>query len=241
MKAGNPSVKKSPDDHDLIEGYSGIDYWEAYHQKGISKITNRTGKQEKWLYSFVPVLQQHQVRKVLDLGCGSGYDALALAELGFTVSACDISQIAINHANQQASEARCAIEYRQHDIARPLPYTDGSFDAVVCNLTLHMFPTSVAVVIVAEVARCLASPGLFLFHVNSTEDLPYRNKLQPPVIPLGEDMFRLGSGQSMRFFSEQACVELLEDWNILKIDPVQMLRKDGGVQKCAWRCIAQKR
>ena len=241
MKPGIPTTIKSPGDHDLTEGYSGIDYWEAYHQEGISNITNRTSKQEKWLYSFVPVLQQHQARTVLDLGCGSGYDALALAQLGCTVSACDISQLAIDHAIEQASEAGHAIEYRQHDIAMPLPYTNGSFDAVVCNLTLHMFPASVAVDIVAEVERCLASSGLFLFHVNSTEDLPYRSRLQPPVVPFGEDMFRLGSGQSMRFFSEQACVELLGDWNILKIDPVQMLRKYGGVQKCAWRCIAQKR
>lgn len=232
---------KTRKDHGLERGYSGIDYWEAYHEVGIQKVTNRTSKQEKWLFSLVPFLQQHEAVTVLDLGCGSGYDALALAEQGFTVSGCDISQHAIDHANQQAAAAGKTIHYQQLDIAKPLPYPDGSFNAVVCNLTLHMFSAGVAAEIVKEVGRCLAPAGLFLFHVNATEDLPYRSKLQPPVVPLGEDMFRLGTGQSMRFFSEQACRELLQGWVILTIKPVQMLRADGGVQKCAWRCIAQKR
>jgi SAM-dependent methyltransferase len=240
MNSGKPVGRKAGKNHNLARGYSGIDYWEAYHEVGISKVTNRTSKQEKWLYSLVPVLQQHNAVNVLDLGCGSGYDALAMAELGFTVSGCDISQHAIDHAIQQAAEAGKAINYQQHDIAQSLPYPDSSFDAVICNLTLHMFPADVADEIVNEVSRCLAPSGLFLFHVNSTEDLPYRSKLQPPVVPLADDMFRLGSGQSMRFFSEQACRNLLEGWAVLTIEPVQMLREDGGVQKCAWRCIGQK-
>ena len=79
-----------------------------------------------------------------------------------------------------------------------------------------------------------------MFHVNSTDDLPYRSKLQPPVVSLGKEFFRFGKGQTMRFFSESACRELMCDWSILLLEHVQMLRQDGQVQKCAWRCIAQK-
>lgn len=240
MKSDRPGNKGNVKEDDLSGGYSGIDYWESYHETGIKRVTNRDIKQEKWLHSLVPMLKQYRAVKVMDLGCGSGYDALTLAGLGFDVSACDISQVAIEHARQKAAAAGKRIDYLQHDIARPLPWPDECFDAVICNLTLHMFPAVVAAEIVAEVERCLTPGGLFLFHVNSSEDLPYRSKLQPPVVPLGEDMFRLGSGQTMRFFSEQACRDLLKNWGILKIEAVQMLRPDGGVQKCAWRCVAQK-
>lgn len=240
MKPEQRANKNTAKVDELTGGYSGIDYWEAYHETGIERVTNRETKQEKWLHSLVPVLKQYQSGKVMDLGCGSGYDALTLAGLGFDVSACDISLVAIEHARQKATEAGKDIEYLQHDIARPLPWPDDYFDAVICNLTLHMFPANVAAKIVAEVERCLAPAGLFLFHVNSSDDLPYRSKLQPPVVPLGDDMFRLGSGQTMRFFSEQACRDLLENWDVLKIEAVQMLRQDGGVQKCAWRCVGQK-
>lgn len=220
--------------------YSGIEYWEDYHQIGLEKVRNREIKQEKWLYSFVPALQQYDCKSILDLGCGSGYDALALAALGFKVSGNDISQVAIDHARLQAAKAGYAIDYQQHDIALPMSYTDAQFDAVICNLTLHMFPVSIADAIAAEVYRCVRPGGLFMFHVNATEDLPYRSKLQPPVVPLGDEMYRFGKGQTMRFFSHQACESLLTNWQVLQIEPVRMLREDGQVQKCAWRCIARK-
>lgn len=220
--------------------YSGIEYWEDYHQVGLEKVRNREIKQEKWLYSFVPALTENDCKSILDLGCGSGYDALALAALGFQVSGNDISQVAIDHARSQAEKAGCDIEYQQHDIAMPMSYADAQFDAVICNLTLHMFPVSIADDIAAEVYRCVKPGGLFMFHVNATEDLPYRSKLQPPVVPLGDEMYCFGKGQTMRFFSEQACENLLSRWQILQIEPIRMLREDGGIQKCAWRCIARK-
>ena len=223
-----------------MKGYSGIDYWEDYHSIGLKRVRDRELKQKKWLHSFVPTLRQHEVETILDLGCGSGHDALVLADLGMRVSGNDISHVAIDHARQQAIRAGHDIDYQQHDIALTMPYEDGTFDAVICNLTLHMFPAAVATDIVSEVYRCLCSGGLFLFHVNSTEDLPYRSMLQPPVSPLGEGMYRFGKGQTMRFYNEADCRGLLRDWSILCLQAVQKLRPDGQVQKCAWRCVAQK-
>jgi len=220
--------------------YSGQNYWEDYHQTGIVMVRNREMKQERWLHPFIPVLQQHSVRTVMDLGCGAGYGALVLAGLGYEVSGCDISETAINHAKEKAREKGYSIDYKTSDIALPLPYKDRDFDAVICNLTLHMFPVDIARRIVREVHRCLAPSGLFAFHVNSTKDLPYRSKLQPPVVDLGGEMFCFGKGQTMRFFSEEACRDLLDGWQILLLQPVQMLRDDGTIQKCAWRCIAAK-
>jgi SAM-dependent methyltransferase len=222
-------------------GYSGKRYWDEYHHEGLSKLLDRSGKQKKWLDSFVAALQECRARVVLDLGCGSGYDALQLARLGFEVSGVDISSIAIAHAKITAEENRLEIDYRQHDIARPLPYLDAHFDAVICNLTLHMFPVSTAAAITAEVARCLKPGGAFMLHVNSVDDLPYRSKLQPPVVELGDEMYCFGRGQTMRFFSEQACRDLLADWQLERLQAVRMLQPDGAVQKCAWRVIARKR
>ena len=221
------------------QGYSGKDYWDDYHDAGLAKPLDRRVKQEKWLQPFIPVLHQYGVERVLDLGCGSGYDALVLAQLGFSVSGTDISRIAIEHAAETARRLGLDIDYRQHDIARPLPYGDAQFDAVICNLTLHMFPEPVARDIVAEVRRCLAPGGLFLLHVNSIDDLPYRSRLQPPVVELGGGMYSFGKGQTMRFYSEAACRELLQGWQLLDLQAVQMLRPDGEVQKCAWRIIAR--
>ena len=221
-------------------GYSGVEYWDDYHQVALGKTLNRAAKLKVWLDSFVPYLGKLEGKRVMDLGCGSGHDALALARQGFTVSGCDISSVAIREARELAEERGLSARFIQHDIAQPLPYEDGAFDAVVCNLTLHMFTAATAKRVVAEVSRCLAPGGLFAFHVNSTDDLPYRRKLQPPVSRLDNGMYCFGKGQTMRFFSEQDCRELLSGWDLLLLDPVQMLRDDGAVQKCAWRCVAKK-
>jgi len=221
------------------EGYSGKEYWDEYHDIGLAKPLDRSSKQEKWLRPFIPILHEYKARTVHDLGCGSGYDALALAQLGFVVSGTDISSIAIEHAIAEAATAGLEIDYRQHDIARPLPYPNAKFDAVICNLTLHMFPVTTANDIASEVKRCLVPGGLFLLHVNAVEDLPYRRELQPPVVKLGDEMYCFGRGQTMRFFSEASCRQLMKGWQLLSLEAVRMMRADGAVQKCAWRVVAR--
>lgn len=219
--------------------YSGQYYWDEYHGTAQRGDIKGEIKRQTWLDCFAPLLRSTRVRSVLDLGCGSGRDTLALAAAGYQVAGCDISPVAIARAGALAAEQELSVDFRPHDIAHSLPYRHGQFDAVVCNLTLHMFAAPIARRIVAEVRRCLVPGGLFLFHVNSVEDLPYRRALQPPVVPLGHGMYSLGRGQTMRFYSESDCRELLADWQLLTLEPVRMLRPDGAVQKCAWRCAAR--
>lgn len=221
-------------------GYSGVEYWDAYHEEALTRDIDRAVKLKLWLESLLPLLKGLEDRRVLDLGCGSGHDAVALSRQGFQVSGCDISGVAIEEARALARRQGQAIELLRHDIATPLPYADATFSAVICNLTLHMFTPETGQGVTAEVKRCLEPGGLFAFHVNSTEDLPYRRKLQPPVRRLENGMYCLGRGQTMRFFSEADCRDLLQGWELVLLQPAQMLREDGAVQKCAWRCAARK-
>jgi len=219
-------------------GYSGQTYWDEYHGEAHKPGIIGGVKLEVWLECFTPLLRSAGVESLLDLGCGSGRDAVELAAEGYRVAGCDISPVAIERARALVQERGLKADFLAHDIATSLPYDNDAFEAVICNLTLHMFSTDVARDIVAEVRRCLAPGGLFLFHVNSTEDLPYRRELQPPVVEVGNGMYCLGQGQTMRFFSESDCRDLLSDWQLLNLEPVCMLRPDGAVQKCAWRCAA---
>jgi len=223
-----------------MDKYSGESYWDDYHEIARGKSIDQTIKLETWLESFRPLLEDLSGQAILDLGCGSGRDAIALSLSGFQVSGCDISGIAVEQARKLAVAQSQDIDFVQCDIARPLPYDDGQFAAVICNLTLHMFPASTANEIVAEVKRCLSPGGLFAFHVNATDDLPFRRKLQPPVHALGKGMYCFGRGQTMRFFSEADCRQLLESWDIALLEPVQMLSPDGEIVKCAWRCAAHR-
>jgi SAM-dependent methyltransferase len=76
--------------------------------------------------------------RALDLGCGSGTQALCLMEEGFRVVAADLSVEATRVAratNERAGRSLAAVNAD----AERLPFADVSLDACVCGLLLHHF------------------------------------------------------------------------------------------------------
>jgi malonyl-CoA O-methyltransferase len=74
-------------------------------------------------------------RAALDLGCGTGRHALWLAEAGATVTAVDFSEGMLAEARRKPGAER--VRWVAHDLHRPLPFADGSFDLVVSGLVLE--------------------------------------------------------------------------------------------------------
>ena len=100
------------------------------------------------------------VHRVLDLGCGFGFIAEAVAARvadDAHVTGVDTWQEdetpfikRVEHAGRRAAFVRMII-------GDNLPWDDSSFDLVVCSYALYFFPD-----IVAEVARVLDAGGLFI-------------------------------------------------------------------------------
>lgn len=70
----------------------------------------------------------------LDLGCGTGRHALWLADQGARVTAMDFSAGMLERA--RAKTGSRSIDFRTHDLDRPLPFGDGEFDRIVCGLVV---------------------------------------------------------------------------------------------------------
>ena len=100
--------------------------------------------------------------RVLDYGCGAGaYVALYAAELGHSVTAIDISPVAVAQASRRAAQAGMAnrITFRVMD-AEALDFEGASFD-LVCGLgVLHHLNISTAL---SEVARVTDREGKAVF------------------------------------------------------------------------------
>ena len=126
------------------------------------------------------------------------------------------------------------------DMTRRLPFPDGSFDAVMSNVAMHMFPDDVTRAVFAQVGRLVRAGGLFVFHVNSLEDRPLRAR-NLPARELEPDYVAEESGQTMHFFSEDYLRELLAGWQQVDLVPVPIPDSDTGEPyKHVWRGIARR-
>ena len=73
----------------------------------------------------------------LDAGCGAGHTALALAERGCRVTACDFTRAMLDQAQTLADERGVAgIQLQQADVER-LPCPAGAFDIVATRYSAH--------------------------------------------------------------------------------------------------------
>lgn len=68
--------------------------------------------------------------RALDVGAGEGGDAVWLAEHGWRVTASDISQRALDHVADVATERGLAVEYLHADANAVAPFEAGAFDLV---------------------------------------------------------------------------------------------------------------
>jgi SAM-dependent methyltransferase len=67
--------------------------------------------------------------RALDVGCGEGGDAIWLARGGWTVTAIDVSDVAVGRAREAAERAGAVVDWVSGDVLGT-PFLAGSFDLV---------------------------------------------------------------------------------------------------------------
>jgi SAM-dependent methyltransferase len=216
--------------------YAGAEFWDPFYRRRKDSGNDLDWK-GLWTAPFLIPLREAGVRTILELGCGTGNDAARLAGEGYSVTAIDLSRAAIGQAQARfGSIARFMVA----DMTRRLPFADASFDAVMSNVAVHMFPDGVTRALFAEVGRLVRPGGLFLFHVNALEDRPLRAR-GLPARELEPDYVAEESGQTMHFFSEAYLRELLEDWRELQLVSVPIPDSaTGEPYKHVWRGLARR-
>lgn len=114
-------------------------------------------------------------RRVLDMGCGTGYGTAILARAAANVVGIDLGDDAIAEARRRYGSA-ANLEYLQGD-CYALPFDDGEFDVVVANEIIEHVTDHDA--FVSEARRVLKADGLFLV---STPNKPVYNRYKPPNV-----------------------------------------------------------
>jgi SAM-dependent methyltransferase len=93
--------------------------------------------------------------RLLDLGCGPGYDLVWFAQQGVCAVGADLSPAMLEHARRAGSPLV------QADMRHP-PFADGAFAAVWCCASLLHVPKADLPATLAEIHRLLAPAGRLL-------------------------------------------------------------------------------
>ena len=97
--------------------------------------------------------------RALDLGCGSGANAIWLAQHGWQVTAVDFSDVAIEKGKAQAADKQAGVEFVVSDVTAYRP--NGLYDLAI-SFYIHLWPKQRAQML-SRVAQALTPGGKFLF------------------------------------------------------------------------------
>jgi cyclopropane fatty-acyl-phospholipid synthase-like methyltransferase len=129
-----------PDKVELYDGEYGNYDSDVYRQVRIETYGVDFG-QTSWVTTEeseeIPIsLGLTSGSSVLEIGCGSGVYALHLAQsTGCSVIGLDINDLGIQNANRLAVSRGMVqqVRFQVCDVSQPLPFADGTFDAVFSN------------------------------------------------------------------------------------------------------------
>jgi 2-polyprenyl-3-methyl-5-hydroxy-6-metoxy-1,4-benzoquinol methylase len=125
--------------------------------------------QNSWLTAdeqnkFLEWLDLSPRKTLLDVACGAGGPALRIAAAtGCSVVGIDVHEQAVATASSLAAQHGLAerAEFRSIDATKPLPFSEGSFEAITCIDAINHFSDRPRVI--AEWARLLKVAGRLLF------------------------------------------------------------------------------
>ena len=113
------------------------DYWtRRSHDFGTvrkNELENEMG--QRWLHEIERFLPEGRSLDILDVGTGTGFFAVLLAQQGHRVEGIDLTPAMLEEARRLAKQRNLDITFREMD-AQNLAYPDDTFDVVISrNLT----------------------------------------------------------------------------------------------------------
>lgn len=146
--------------HDVVPTREGYDRWAAiYDGEDNALIALETAEVERHMGDVRGLA-------IADIGCGTGRHAIGWAAAGAHVTALDFSGGMLDRARLKAAELATAasgdgrLNFHVHDLTKPLPLADQSFDRVTCCLVLEHIPDIAA--LLREMGRICVPNGFIL-------------------------------------------------------------------------------
>jgi SAM-dependent methyltransferase len=160
---------------------------------------------------------------VLDIGCGKGRHSLFLAELGFNVTAVDISPEGIEQLRQAAKKRKLESKIKTLvcDMLE-LPFENNTFDGVLGFHSIFHTDYAGLKTVIAKITGMLKESGQLYITFNSKSNPSFRasdNTVIDEYTVIRH--FGLEDGIPHTFLEYDDIIGLLADYRILKMQQIQ--------------------
>lgn len=194
--------------------------WEERYQQGGEALPWDIGTPAEELVEFFEMLESDPGR-ALEIGCGTGTNAIWMAARGVEVVATDISPTAIDTAREKSRTAGVSVEFKVSDILAEIP-ADGAVDFVFDRGVFHVMEAARRVDFARRVAEMLGPGGYWLCLAGSADE-KLSHEVGPPQLKAGEVIL--------------ACEESFE---IHRLERAAFVLPDGA-PRLAWKVVFRKR
>jgi ubiquinone/menaquinone biosynthesis C-methylase UbiE len=196
--------------------------WERYYSslKGMPKRMRETAQ---FIVDTLPDFKNHDVEKVLDLGCGAGRHSVLLANSGFEVVGIDISKNALKMARKWVLEEKLGNVAFVLATMTNLPLINCCLDAVISVSVIHHAFKRDIMTTVSEIYRTLRKNGWFLANLASVTDPRFGTgkKLEDNTFCIPEAFEEKRLEELHHFFTKPELFRLLHNFHKKKITPIK--------------------
>jgi glycine/sarcosine N-methyltransferase len=143
----------------------------------LAYIYDQTIDWEQRLVREIPFLttliQDKPNARILDLACGSGRHAVALASQGYEVTGLDLSPQMIEAAKHHVKEKGVSVQFSVTDMRQVRELLEGQFDLIIClGNSLALLPTlSDVQQTLTNVHQLLTEGGSFVSQILNFEEI----------------------------------------------------------------------
>jgi SAM-dependent methyltransferase len=195
---------------------ANIEFWERAWN--MVKVPYTQLPDLPYLATIPEKLSDFGARRVLDLGCGSGWLSIFLARQGFYVSGMDVAAHAIELARQWAEQEGHEIQLDTGDIA-DLPYPDGSFEAVVANSIFEHLTADLTRTTLHRLKSILVPGGTFFGCFDKVGTGPGEYYSLNDGTHVYTDKGR--RGMLLRYYNDDELSELFSDWKVIELTTLE--------------------
>jgi len=156
-------------------------HWEERYQEGKDSLPWDSGSPAAELVEYFTSLTELP-KRVLEIGCGTGTNAIWMAQQGVTVVATEFSPTALESAKNKASKAGVNVEFLLSDIVEKAAKPDTKFDFVFDRGVYHVMAPEHREVFIDRVATALNAHGYWLCLAGSADEIRLPDEKGPPQL-----------------------------------------------------------